>query len=212
MAGPAGDLENAAYPCPACGCNLFGWTAAHNPLRRGERIVLDRCENCALAVTRAAVPPNPAAELDALISETGGRIEVSAPNRRSIQAGLGGAQWAGLEPELRRLHLNPESTRLLLTKRGIDVESVRTPSSSAGYKLMLQTLINAFTLRDNFLRNARAGRIAPRTAKDRWLFRLDYVVSYLVWVPCAVVAYPLERLGAASGRGGILEAEGRRDG
>ena len=207
----AADSEEVGYPCPACDSPLYGWTAAHDPLRRGERIVVDRCEGCGLAVTRAAKPPDPAAELEPLIDAAGsGRFELVAANRRSVQASLGGAQWAGLEPELRRLHLNPESTRLLLAKRGFEVQSVRTPFSARGSELMRQTLLNAFTLRDNFLFNARAGRLPePVTAKDRWLLRLDYAVSYIVWVPCAIVAYPLESLAAGFGRGGVLEVEAR---
>ena len=55
--------KNAHYPCPACGATLFGWTAAHDPLARGNRIVLDRCENCGLAVTRRREPPNAEAEI-----------------------------------------------------------------------------------------------------------------------------------------------------
>lgn len=207
----AADAESVHYPCPACGSPLFGWTAAHDPLRRGERIVLDRCEACGLAVTRADEPPDPEGELEALIIGDGDGFELISANRRSIQGGLGGAQWAGLEPELGRLHLNPESTRLLLAKQGLDVESVRTPYRPRGNELMRQTMINAFTLRDNFLRNARAGRLPePTGTKDRLLLWLDYAVSYIVWVPCAVVAYPLERIAAASGRGGVMEVRAVR--
>jgi hypothetical protein len=38
--------------------------------------------------------------------------------------------------------------------------------------------------------------------------RLDYLVSWLVWIPCAVVAYPLERGAVQFGRGGILVVRG----
>ena len=51
-----GARRRRAYPCPACGATLYGWTAAHDPLDRGKRIVLDRCENCGLSVTRGARP------------------------------------------------------------------------------------------------------------------------------------------------------------
>jgi hypothetical protein len=198
-------LKHAHYPCPACGATLYGWTAAHNPLDRGHKIVLDRCESCGLAVTRAADPPDVAAEIDPLIERLpDGRSRLVAPNRRSIQGGLGGAQWAGLEPEIRRLHLNPDSAKRLLAQRGLEVTNVSTPFTREGRRGMLQTFLNAFTYRDNFLRNARAGRIEPRTDRDRWLFRLDWVVSVLVFVPSAIFALPLEALAAALGRGGVL--------
>ncbi len=201
------DLEEAGYPCPACGSTLYGWTAAHHPIDRRRRIVLDRCESCGLAVTRAAEPPDPDAELEPAINATAaGEIEVRAPNRRSIQGGLGGAQWAGLEPDLRRLHLNPEALRLLLAKRGWEVEHVDTPFTAEARRAMIQTMLNAFTLRDNFLRNARAGRLEPRTSRERLLYRLDWLVSFLVLGPAALFGVPLEALGAALGRGGVLEA------
>jgi hypothetical protein len=204
-------LKEAGYPCPACGSPLYGWTAAHDPLDRGKRIVLDRCESCGLAVTRAATAPDANAELEPLLSDDGsGRVRLTAPNRRSLQGGLGGAQWAGLEPELRRLHLNPESLRLLLAERGLEVENVRTPFGKRSRRLMVQTMINAFTYRDNFLRNARAGRIPRGTTGERWLYRLDWLVSYLVYLPSAFFGVLLEAIGAVMGRGGVMEVEARR--
>jgi hypothetical protein len=201
-------LKDAHYPCPACGATLYGWTAAHNPLERGHKIVIDRCENCGLAVTRAEAPPDADAELEPLL-EAGpdGVVRLRAPNRRSFQGGIGGAQWAGLEPEIRRLHLGPRSAELLLERRGLEVRQITTPFCREGRQGMLQTFLNAFTLRDNFLRNARAGRITPAPGRERWLHRLDYLVSYLVIVPSAIFALPMEALGAGFGRGGVLEIE-----
>lgn len=211
MRDEAAEEDVARYPCPACGSPLYGWTAAHDPLRRGEKVVLDRCETCRLAVTRADVVPDVDAELDAVIERgPDGAIELRAPNGGSVQCSIGGAQWAGLEPELRRLHLTPDSVRRLLAQRGIEVTAVATPYARQGFALMRQTFINAFTLRDNLLRNARAGRLPePRSATDRMLRWLDYVVSWLVWVPCAVIAYPLEHGAARLGRGGVLVAHGQ---
>lgn len=208
--GTESEAEVIGYPCPACGSPLYGWVAAHDPLRRGEKVVIDRCENCRLAVTRTAEPPDAGAELDTVIERNGdGTIAIEAANVASVQGGLGGAQWAGLEPELRRLHLSPDSVRRLLAKRGIEVTDARTPYTRASFALMRQTLINAFTLRDNFLRNARAGRLPPPSSlPDRLLVGLDYIVSWLVWVPCTLVAYPLERGAARLGRGGTLLVEG----
>ena len=208
MAEPA----EPPYPCPACGSTLFGWTAARDPLDRDRRIVLDRCEACGLVVTRAAEPPDPDAELGPLIraGSEDGAVAVVAPNRRSFQGGLGGAQWAGLEPGRRRLHLTPDSLRRLLEQRGLEVEAVRTPFSSASRRSMVQTIINGFTLRDNFLRKARWGLIRPSIGRERWLHRLDYAVSYLALIPAALLGTPLEWLGARLGRGGIVEVRARR--
>ena len=77
---------------------------------------------------------------------------------------------------------------------------------------MVLTIINAFTLHDNFLRNARSGRLRPATGAGRWLHGLDYAVSYLMLVPATLFGVPLEWLGARLRRGGIIEVRARRSG
>lgn len=192
--------DGATYPCPACGAKLWGWTAARHPVG-AEKLILDRCEDCGLVVTRAPEPPDVKLELSLLEREGD---QIVAPNRRSFSGGIGGAQWAGMEPEMRRLHLNPEAARLLLAAEGSEVKSVRARLSLRGYRLMVQTLINAFTLRDNFIANARSGRIAPGSGSERAKFMLDALVSGLVALPMAVLALPLEVVAAALARGGIM--------
>jgi predicted RNA-binding Zn-ribbon protein involved in translation (DUF1610 family) len=205
------EQKDAHYPCPACGRTLFGWSAAHDPLHHGRKVVLDRCENCGLVVTRRREPPDAGAEIHALIEHNeNGVVEVVAANRRSFQGGLGGAQWAGLEPELRRLHLTPESLRLLLAEQGLEVTDVGTPFRSRAFAMMWQTTVNAFTYRDNFLRNRRAGLLPdPETGRDRFLYGLDWVVTVLVAIPAAMFALPAELLATAFARGGILTATAR---
>ena len=202
------EQKDAHYPCPACGHTLYGWSAAHDPLQRGRKIVLDRCENCGLAVTRRPEPPDADAEIHQLISAADdGTVEIVAPNRKSFQGGLGGAQWAGLEPELRRLHLTPDSLGLLLRRQGLEMTDVGTPFRNRAFRLMWQTVVNAFTYRDNFIRNRRAGLIPdPATGRDRFLYGLDWVVSILVAIPAAMFALPLELLATAFARGGVMTA------
>ena len=206
------EQKDAHYPCPACGQTLYGWTAAHDPLDRGRKIVLDRCENCGLAVTRRREPPDADAEIHQLISAADdGTVEIVAPNRKSFQGGLGGAQWAGLEPELRRLHLTPDSLGLLLRKQGLEMTDVGTPFRNRAFRLMWQTVVNAFTYRDNFIRNRRAGLIPdPEAGRDRFLYGLDWLVSILVAIPAAMFALPLELLATAFARGGVMTATAKR--
>jgi hypothetical protein len=72
---------------------------------------------------------------------------------------------------------------------------------------MLQTLINGFTLRDNFLRNLRTGRLRGRRAPSRAAVVLDLIVTALVAAPLAIVALPLELLAALFNRGGVMRIE-----
>jgi hypothetical protein len=205
------EQRDAHYPCPACDSTLYGWTAAHDPLDRGRKIVLDRCEQCGLVVTRRPEPPDAGAELDELIPPGPGELEIVAPNRRSLQGALGGAQWAGLEPELRRLHLTPDSLRLLLARRGLEVGEIGTPFRNRAFGLMWQTLVNAFTYRDNFIRNRKGGRLPePKTGRDRFFYGLDWLVSVLVALPAALFALPLGLLATVLARGGVLTATASR--
>ena len=205
--------EEATYPCPACGSKLFGWTAAHDPIDRSKMIVLDRCEACGLAVTRAPEAPDPDLELAPMLERLGGgNLALTLPNLRSVQASLGGAQWAGLEPEQRRLHVTPDSLRRLLAARGYDVAEVRTPFSREGRRQMWQTMVNAFTLRDNFARSARAGLVPRSTSRERWAYRLDRVVTVLIAAPAVLFGYPLEAIASLLGRGGVIAATATRRG
>ena len=197
----ADEQEQARYPCPACGLRLFGWNAARHPVD-GSKLILDRCESCGLVVTRDSAPADVAAELAGL--ERHGELLI-APNRESLQGGLGGAQWAGMEPEIRRLHLTPRSAKLLLRKQGVELIEHSTPYSRRSFRLMLETMTNAFTLKDNFLRNARLGRLPRSTTREKLTYALDRTVSYVIMVPLSIFAAPLELLGATIGRGGLIE-------
>ena len=208
------EQKDAHYPCPACGATLYGWTAAHDPLDRGKKIVVDRCESCGLAVTRLPEPPDAEGEIRRLIErDEHGTVAIVAPNRRSFQGSLGGAQWAGLEPELRRLHLTPDALRLLLDKQRLELTDIGTPFRNRAFKMMWQTVVNAFTYRDNFMRNHRAGRLPkPETGRERFLYWLDWTVTVLVAVPAAMFALPLELLATVFARGGVLTASARPSG
>jgi hypothetical protein len=192
--------ENAHYPCPADGSTLFGWTSA-KAWDRGERTLLDNCEECGMAVTRAASPPDVAKELAAL--ERDGD-ELVVPNRGSVAAWLGAAGWSELEAEAHRLHLTERAARELLAANGTEVLASRTPFSGRGYGAMLQTMINAFTLRNNFFRRARNGELEARSTTDRLAFALDGFVTFFVSIPLSVVALGAELLACALGRGGFL--------
>jgi hypothetical protein len=155
-------------------------------------------------VTRAPQPPDVERELAALRREGD---ELVAPNRESFQGGMGAAQWSALDAAEHRLHLTPRSAELLLAERGTEVLAVSTPFSSESFRAMTDTFVNAFTLRDNFVRLARNGRIPRRTAKQKAAYWLDRVVSVLVFVPAAVVAAPIEWVGSKLGRGGVMRLE-----
>lgn len=192
--------EEATYPCPACGAKLWAWVAARDPGSDGQ-LVLDRCEECGLTVTRAPRPPDVAAEIAQLPREGD---EIVVANRHSFQGGLGGAQWAALNAGAQRLYLTPRSAELLLRERGIEVLAVETPFSRAGYRAMVETFVNAFTLHDNFVAHARAGRIPRGTLKQKLSYGLDVVVGALAVLPAAIVAAPLELLAVSLRRGGVM--------
>jgi len=195
--------ERSEYPCPACGAPLYGWVKISSP--NGEQPVLDRCENCGLAVAREHAPADVPAELASI---TRGPGEYAAANRRSLQAAIGEGHWAGLDPS-RRLHFTPRAAELLLEKEDLEVGSIRFPLSGRNMTWMWQTLMNAVTLRDNFARDARAGLIHPEGARERMAFSLDTVVTVLAALPVAIIAAPLELISVLLRRGGEMVIEAR---
>ena len=194
------EAPNAHYPCPADGSTLFGWTASKR-WDGSDPILLDHCEECGLVVSRARKPPDVTAELAALDRDGD---ELVVPNRGSWAAWLGAAGWADLDAGAHRLHPTKESLRLLFAKQGTEVVKARTPFSLRGYRGMLQTMINAFTLRKNFARHVLAGTLAPRSTTDRLAIALDGVVTVLTAVPLSVVALLVEGLACLTGHGDLM--------
>ena len=185
--------------CPACGEPLYGWVVVgQNGDRQGPRRLLDRCESCGLGIAHDA-------EDAALEIPSDGPISV--PNRRSWQAGLGGAHWAPLELEPRSSYPTPEAVERLLERSGGELVSLRQPALGTNQLWMWQTLLNAFTFHDGFAVRVLRRRLRPRTARSGVTFALDLIVSLVAALPVAVVSVPLELLAVAVRRGGLIEAE-----
>jgi hypothetical protein len=197
------DAGAPPIPCPACGAPLYGWAVV--PTRLGPRRVIDRCEECGLLVTRTEGPVDVTAELGALGRGPG---EYAAPNRRSVQAGLGGAQWAAIDPA-RRLHLTPRSATLLLARLDLEVGSIRYPRRGPNLRWMWQTLLNGLTFNLNFATELLAGRIRPRGTGERIKVAIDLIVTALAALPAALLAIPLEIASALLRRGGLMVLEAR---
>lgn len=213
--------------CPACGAPLYGWVKVDPPGRdAGRSHVVDRCEECGLGVTRGGPAPGPSegngvapvslpgltasADPDATLERArtalrgGQAAEVRVPNRDSLQAGIGGDQWAALELPAQRLHLTPRSLELLLGRHGLSAARMRQPLLGRNQPWMWQTLLNAFTFHPNFAREVARRRLTPRTARGPLRFAIDAVVSVLAAIPIALLALPLELVAVAFGRGGEL--------
>jgi hypothetical protein len=137
------------------------------------------------------------------------KLELRVANRGSVQASLGGQQWAALDPH-RRLYPTPESLPRLAAAAGLEIEELRFPRRGRGQAWMWQTILNAFTFHKDFAREVRAGRLRPRGALGRLKFGIDAVVTALIAIPVAIVSAPLELFAALAGRGGELLAVARR--
>jgi hypothetical protein len=218
-------LEQAAgpgvTPCPACGQPLFVWVEifpkrvapggapSHNGRREDQ--VIDRCENCGLAVARDSVPSTDAA-IDALLSgaeQRGERIAIRAENAASLQAWLGAENWAALRPGGHGLKPTPRAAKLLLARRGLEVRRVRFPIGQ-GIASMWQTLLNLLTFHRDFASEAAARRLRPGTGRGRAAFWVDAVVTLLAAIPTAMIAVLLEGGAVIARRGGLLEVEAER--
>jgi hypothetical protein len=178
-------------PCPACGEPLFGWIDA----RPGLRGAVQRCESCGLGVVgRAAGVAEALAALDRIGAADGVRIA----DRSGFAAWIGGAGWAGLEPDSRFL-FTTEAVRRLVANRDQVVAGARW-SPVAGVAVMWQTVLNGFTFGRN-VALAALGRGTAAPAERPWQRRLDGLISVVVAVPAFVVAVPLELVAAIFRRG-----------
>ena len=166
--------------------------------------MLVRCEECAVALPRDT-PLDLAAEWSA-VGGADAAGEVQAPNRTSIQAAIGAEGWAAIDQRPGRLLLGPASLTLLARHNGAELSRIRTPPRARAQGWMWQTLLNGLTFHANFAREVRAGRLRAATARSRFRFAADALVTVLAAPLVLLVSAPLELVAAALRRGGVIVA------
>ena len=199
--------------CPLCGGALYGWLTLPDAAARatvGRPVespgtVLERCERCGAGVERGAEAVDLVAEAVAL--EVPGGSELAAPNRASVQAGIGGEGWSAIDERPGHLLLTPEALRRLCERTGRRAARVRSRRVGRNQRWMWQTLMNGLTFHPNFAREVRAGRLRPSSARGPLTFGVDCVVTVLAAPLVLLVSVPLELAAALAGRGGELVAE-----
>lgn len=207
----------AQRACPLCGSPLYGWltlpggpaeATVGRPMepQAGAR-VLERCESCGVGVERGGTPVDLEAEVEGLATTLGdGRQALTAPNRSSLQATLGGEGWAAIDLRPGRLILTPASLRLLAERTGRELVPARFPRLSRNQAWMWQTLLNGLTFHPNFAREVRAGRLRPATARSQITFAVDCVVTVLAAPLVLLASVPIELGAAVARRGGEMVA------
>jgi hypothetical protein len=199
-----------ATRCPACGEPLFVWVETLGYGAREDQVI-DRCENCGLAVARDAVP-SPDKATDALLfgrEERGARVAIRVYNAASLQAWLGAENWAALRPGGHGIKPTPRAASLLLARRGLEVRRVRH-LARAGMASMWQTLLNLLTFHRDFASEAVSGGLRPGTGRGRGAFWIDVVVTVLAAIPTAIIAVVLEGGAVIARHGGVIEVEADR--
>ncbi|MBS1678964.1 MAG: hypothetical protein JST08_16425 [Actinobacteria bacterium] len=182
-------------PCPACSEPLFGWLAEVDRLGAPVR----RCESCGLGIVGESAGTE---EALAALAQSGDQERARFANRAGLACSLGGAGWAGLEPGVHYL-FTVEAARRLVARRDQVVHRRRwVPGPS--FALTWQTLLNSVTFGHNVALAALGhGRAAP--AEERWQRRIDGLASIVLAIPAAIVAVPLELLGALFRGGGVVD-------
>jgi hypothetical protein len=197
------ETSDASRPCPACGQPLYGWLQLDTPVGKS---LLQRCESCRLGIAADLRADDVSHELIAgARTLPGGELELRVANRGSIQAALGGFNWAALEPG-RGLYPTRAALRHLAGRAGLELVRVETPRWGQGQVWTWQTIVNAFTFNQNFATRARARMLHARGARDRLKFALDALVTALATPLVLLVSVPLELIAALAGRGGLLVA------
>jgi hypothetical protein len=184
-------------------------TPSHNGLREDQ--LIDRCENCGLAVARDSVP-SPGEAADALLQggeRRGERIAVRADNAASLQAWLGAENWAALAPGDTDIKPTPRAARLLFAKRGLQVRRIRH-LAGAGMATMWQTLLNLLTFHRDFGPQVLSGELRPGTGRGVAAFWIDAAITVMAAIPTALVAVLLEAGAVLARRGGVIEIQAER--
>jgi hypothetical protein len=172
--------------------------------------LLQRCENCRLGIAAELRTADVSSELVAgARSLPNGHLELRVANRDSVQARLGGLNWAALEPG-RGLYPTPEALRRLADDADLALVRVDSPRWGQGQVWMWQTIVNAFTFNDNFATRARAGLLHPSGLVARLKYAIDAIVTVLATPLVLVVSIPLELFAALAGKGGVLVAVAAR--
>jgi hypothetical protein len=196
-------LPEGSTECPACGQPLYGWLQLDTP---AGPALLERCENCRLGLAAGLARTDVSNEL---LSDArnlpDGRLELSVANRDSVQARLGGQNWAALDPA-RGLYPTPEALRLLADKAGFSIARLDSPRWGRTQIWMWQTILNAFTFNENFAVRARAGLLRPSGFAERLKYSVDLLVTVLATPLVVVVSVPLELVSAMRGKSGVLVA------
>jgi hypothetical protein len=200
----------AEAPCPLCGRPLYAWLALPaDPGRASVGVpvaaprVIERCENCGVALEQG-LEIDLEAEWRAVCQA--GASSLAVPNRASLQAAIGVEGWAGFDQSPGSLLLTPDSLGRLAEHNGHRLDAVRTPVTRRGLAWMWQTLVNGLTFHNNFAREVRAGRLRAGTARSRFAFTVDCVVTVLAAPLVALVSVPLELVAVVFRRGGRLTA------
>jgi hypothetical protein len=182
-------------PCPACGEPLFGWLADEDRLGAPVR----RCESCGLGIVGSSAGTEEAlAALDGLGDQERARIV----NRASFACSIGGAGWAGLQRGDHYL-FTVEAVRRLVARRD-QVVRRRRWAPGPSFALTWQTLLNSVTFGHNVaLAALGSGRAAP--AEERWQRRIDALASVVLAIPAAVIALPVELVGALFRQGAVID-------
>jgi hypothetical protein len=196
---PVAPLEAGAGPdnppCPACGEPLFGWVGA----KRGLAGPVRRCESCGLGMI--GDPGRPEEALRELDSHRRGET-IRIANRAGVACSLGGAGWSGLQPQARHL-FTVEAVRRLVARRDQVVKAQRW-RPLASLAATWQTLLNSVTFGRNVALGALQGMPAV-PAPEPWQRRIDALASAVLALPALLVAIPVELVGAALGRGAVID-------
>ncbi len=213
---------SAPGSCPLCGQPLYGWislpatggrTGIGMPVEPGspERVI-DRCEECGLALERGLEVDLEAEWAAVCHAREDGSRAVSIPNRASLQAAIGVEGWAGIDLYPGSLLLTPRSLELLASRNGDTLEPIAWPPVGRTQAWMLGTLLNGLTFHTNFAREVRAGRLRPASARSRFAFFADALVTVLGAPLVALASFPLELVAALARRGGEMFARVRTTG
>jgi len=135
------------------------------------------------------------------ILKQSGILILEIPNFASWQSKLTRSNWFHLDVPRHAFHYSPEVIKLFLEKTAFFVDSISHFSFIEGFFGWIQSILNCFTGRKNFLFDFLNHKI---TFRDLRFHASDTLLTILLVIPATLFASPLFLLEGIFGKGGVI--------
>ena len=144
------------------------------------------------------------------ILKPNGLLFIEVPNFRSWQSMIARNKWIYTEAPRHLYHFSPYGLNSILEHIGFDCIKRSTYSLEFGFFGMIQSLLNLFCPKSNFLFFLMGNHHRRTTIAWTMPFIINLLLLLLLILPCLIIGVFLETLACMFGRGGVCRSVYRR--